>query len=65
MKLRQNEWGHDKFLAKYATAWQSFAVKVDSNFHTENVEGSDAITQLYLDTLSGNANAKALNVLNF
>lgn len=65
VKLRQNEWGHDKFLAKYATAWQSFAAKVDSNFHTENVEGSDAITQLYLDTLSGNANAKALNVLNF
>lgn len=65
VKLRQGEWGHESFLAKYASAWQQFASKVQDTFYEKNVDGADNIVQLYLDTLNGSADTKALNVLTF
>ena len=65
VKLRQGEWGHQVFLAKYAEAWQRFALKVSDQFFEQSHQGTDAITQLYLETLNGSANTKALNVATF
>ena len=65
VKLRQGEWGHEAFLAKYAGAWQRFALKVSDQFFEQPHQGTDAITQLYLETLNGSANTKALNVATF
>ena len=65
VKLRQGEWGHEAFLAKYAGAWQRFASKVSDQFFEQPHQGTDAITQLYLETLNGTANTKALNVVTF
>ncbi|MDY6975111.1 MAG: DUF2855 family protein [Pseudomonadota bacterium] len=65
VKLRQGEWGHEAFLAKYAGAWQHFASKVSDQFFEQPHQGTDAITQLYLETLNGTANTKALNVVTF
>lgn len=65
VKLRQGEWGHDAFLAKYAGAWQQFASKVQDTFYEKGVDGANNIVQLYLDTLNGSADTKALNVLTF
>lgn len=65
VKLRQGEWGHEAFLAKYAGAWQRFALKVSDQFFEQSHQGTNAITQLYLETLNGSANTKALNVATF
>ena len=65
VKLRQGEWGHEAFLAKYARAWQRFALKVSDQFFEQPHQGTNAITQLYLETLNGSANTKALNVATF
>ena len=65
VKLRQGEWGHEAFLAKYAGAWQRFASKVSDQYFEQPHQGTDAITQLYLETLNGTANTKALNVVTF
>ncbi|WP_394222280.1 DUF2855 family protein [Alteromonas gracilis] len=65
VKLRQSEWGHDTFLAKYASAWQRFAAKVNDQFFEQSHSGAEAITQLYLETLNGTAPTKALNVVTF
>ncbi|CAB9495877.1 DUF2855 family protein [Alteromonas macleodii] len=65
VKLRQGEWGHEAFLAKYAGAWQRFALKVSDQFFEQSHQGTNAITQLYLKTLNGSANTKALNVATF
>lgn len=65
VKLRQSEWGHDEFLTKYANAWQRFASKVSDQFFEQSHCGTEAITQLYLDTLNGSGQAKALNVASF
>ena len=65
VKLRQQEWGHEAFLAKYASAWKRFAEKVSDQFYEQSHSGTDAITQLYLETLNGSAPTKALNVVTF
>lgn len=65
VKLRQSEWGHEAFLTKYAGAWQRFALKISDQFFEQSHQGADAITQLYLETLNGSANTKALNVATF
>tara|TARA_A200000113_G_scaffold220401_1_gene230475 strand:- start:108 stop:1217 length:1110 start_codon:yes stop_codon:yes gene_type:complete len=65
VKLRQGDWGHEAFLAKYAEAWQRFVLKVSDQFFEQSHQGTDAITQLYLETLNGSANTKALNVATF
>lgn len=65
VKLRQGEWGHEAFLAKYAGAWQRFASKVSDQFFEQPHQGTDAITKLYLETLNGTADTKALNVVTF
>ena len=65
VKLRQGEWGHEAFLAKYATAWQRFAAKVSDQFIEQTHCGSESITRLYQETLNGTAQAKALNVVTF
>ena len=65
VKLRQGEWGHEVFLAKYASAWKHFAEKVSDQFYEQSHSGTDAITQLYLETLNGTAQTKALNVVTF
>ena len=65
VKLRQGEWGHETFLAKYAGAWQRFALKVSDQFFEQSHQGTNAITQLYLETLNGTANTKALNIATF
>ncbi len=65
VKLRQNEWGHEAFLAKYANAWKHFAEKVSDQFFEQSHSGTDAITKLYIETLNGTAQAKALNVVTF
>ena len=65
VKLRQHEWGHEAFLAKYASAWKRFAEKVSDQFYEQSHSGTDAITQLYLETLNGTAQTKALNVVTF
>ncbi|MAI39605.1 DUF2855 family protein [Alteromonas sp.] len=65
VKLRQKEWGHDVFLKKYATAWQGFASKVDNTFFEQNHQGTEDIIALYNETLNGNADTKALNVVSF
>ena len=65
VKLRQSEWGHQAFLAKYASAWQRFATQLSDTFFEQHVNGIEAITSLYLSTLSGEADTKALNVLMF
>ena len=65
VKLRQQEWGHEAFLAKYASAWNRFAEKVSDQFYEQSHSGTDAITQLYLETLNGSAPTKALNVVTF
>ena len=65
VKLRQSEWGHEAFLAKYAIAWQRFAAKVSDQFIEQTHCGSEAITRLYQETLNGTAQAKALNVVTF
>ncbi len=62
---RQHEWGHEAFLAKYACAWKRFAEKVSDQFYEQSHSGTDAITQLYLETLNGTAQTKALNVVTF
>ena len=65
VKLRQKEWGHDVFLKKYAMAWQRFAQKVDNTFFEQTHVGTDNIIALYKETLNGNADTKALNVVSF
>ncbi|MBT3135357.1 DUF2855 family protein [Alteromonas sp. ALT199] len=65
VKLRQSEWGHEAFLTKYAGAWQRFALKISDQFFEQSHQGADAIIQLYLETLNGSANTKALNVATF
>ena len=65
VKLRQHEWGHEAFLAKYASAWKRFAEKVSDQFYEQSHCGTGAITQLYLETLNGSAPTKALNVVTF
>lgn len=65
VKLRQSEWGHEGFLAKYAAAWQGFATTLHDTFTEEAHTGSDAMVALYLDTLTGSANTKSLNVVRF
>ena len=65
VKLRQSEWGHSAFLAKYAEAWQGFAQKIDGKFYQHDCCGTDAILKVYLDTLEGKADTKALNKLSF
>ena len=65
VKLRQSEWGHGVFLDNYAKAWQGFARKVNNTFYEQHYTGSEAITQLYLDTLHGKADTHALNVMKF
>lgn len=65
VKLRQSEWGHETFLAKYASAWQQFAAKLNNTFFEQHVRGIDDITALYLSTLNGSADTKALNVVTF
>ncbi|MEM7420293.1 MAG: DUF2855 family protein [Pseudomonadota bacterium] len=65
VKLRQGEWGHEVFLAKYAKAWQCFAHKIQTTFYEQAYVGTDAMVALFLDTLQGKADTKALNVLRF
>ncbi|MHC6647046.1 DUF2855 family protein [Alteromonas sp. HB246098] len=65
VKLRQEQWGHEAFLAKYTGAWQRFALKVSDQFFEQSHQGTNAITQLYLETLNGTANTKALNIATF
>lgn len=65
VKLRQQEWGHETFLARYAEAWQGFASKVNDTFYAQPHVGCDAIIELYLATLNGHADTQALNVLSF
>ena len=65
VKLRQGEWGHEVFLAKYASAWKHFAEKVSDQFYEQSHSGTDAITRLYLETLNGSSPTKALNVVTF
>lgn len=65
VKLRQGEWGHEAFLGKYAKAWQGFAHKISDTFYEQSSFGTDAMIKLYLDTLSGTADTKALNVVTF
>ena len=65
VKLRQGEWGHEVFLAKYASAWKHFAEKVSDQFYEQSHCGTDAITRLYLETLNGSSPTKALNVVTF
>lgn len=65
VKQRQSEWGHSAFLTKYAQAWQGFAQKINHTFYTQEHIGTDNIIALYLDTLNGTADTKALNVLSF
>jgi hypothetical protein len=65
VKQRQQEWGHDGFLAKYAKAWQGFAGKVQDTFFEQEHTGSQQIIALYSDTLNGTADTKALNVVRF
>ena len=57
--------GHEAFLAKYASAWKRFAEKVSDQFYEQSHSGAEAITQLYLETLNGTAQTKALNVVTF
>tara|TARA_B100000749_G_scaffold94467_2_gene72123 strand:- start:2183 stop:3280 length:1098 start_codon:yes stop_codon:yes gene_type:complete len=65
VKLRQQTWGHDAFLLRYAKAWQGFANKIQDTFYQQNHTGAQQITSLYLNTLNGNADTKALNVVRF
>ncbi|MGQ8366149.1 DUF2855 family protein [Glaciecola sp. 1036] len=65
VKLRQSEWGHQAFLEKYSNAWQAFATKIKDQFFVKHVIGNEDIIQLYLATLNGKADTKALNVLSF
>ena len=65
VKLRQQEWGHDVFLEKYSRAWNGFATKIKTMFFEQQYEGTDNIIALYLATLNGTADTKALNVVRF
>lgn len=65
VKKRTEEWGQQGFLGQYSQAWQSFAGQVAPFMHPAEINGIDAICQLYRDTLSGSADTKALNTLVF
>jgi hypothetical protein len=65
VKQRQQEWGHEAFLAKYAKAWKGFSGKVQDTFFEQEHTGSQQIVALYSDTLNGTADTKALNVVRF
>ncbi|NDV90744.1 DUF2855 family protein [Alteromonas sp. 345S023] len=65
VKLRQQEWGHESFLSRYAEAWKSFANNINDTFYEQHHVGTDDIITLYLATLDGSADTQALNVLSF
>ena len=65
VKLRQQDWGHEMFLKKYSDAWNGFAKKIETMFFEQQHTGADNIIALYLATLNGTANTKALNVMRF
>jgi hypothetical protein len=65
VKSLNQEWGQGEFLMRYSKAWQHVAKALHNTMHEQPVHGIEAMLELYMQTLTGNADTKALNVLTF
>ncbi|MFC4702004.1 DUF2855 family protein [Glaciecola siphonariae] len=65
VKSLHQDWGQGVFLEKYAQAWKHVASALENTMHEQVMTGEQAIIDLYLQTLQGKADTKALNVLSF
>lgn len=65
VKSLHQEWGQGVFLQRYAQAWQHVASALQNTMHEQSFEGVDQMLALYLQTLSGKADTKALNIMKF
>lgn len=65
VKSLNQEWGQGVFLQKYAQAWQHVAKALNSTMHEQTASGIKQIIDLYQQTLSGQADTQALNIVKF
>jgi hypothetical protein len=65
VKSLNQEWGQGEFLTRYAKAWAHVALALKDTMHEVDVNGTDEIVGLYLQTLNGTADTKALNIMRF
>lgn len=65
VKKRTGEWGHAGFAERYAKAWQSFAVHINSKVVVAQYCGAEAIEALYHTGLDNKLNNLEINVLSF
>ncbi|WP_414829008.1 DUF2855 family protein [Alteromonas sp. H39] len=65
VKHLQQEWGHEGFLSRYATAWKLFGNTTTQTYYEETHEGVNKVLSVYKDTLAGLMNPNALLSLKF
>lgn len=65
VKHLQQEWGHEGFLSRYATAWDLFSKNTTQSYYEQSHQGVNNILAIYKDTLAGLMDPNALLSLKF